>query len=239
MKSGLDFGYYINADDIARERGLHGDAGSRDAQAVADTQREECLRGLRDFSFETVMSHESKIDFMRRACIAGFRTTLYFVATGDPLLNVDRVKIRVALDGHDVPHDRILARYHRTLALLPSAILTADETFVFDNSADGKSSGQKTGLRPILHGKKSNFTDGPDTLTFRILRPFPVWATAAFHMGQLGYELMECHHISDGASAVFFQRDSENVETIDDHETLRIIKSAIQEDGFAFSNYSN
>ena len=115
MKSGLDFGHYINADDIARERGLTGDGGAREAQAVAAAEREECLRQRVDFSFETVMSHESKVDFMQRASAAGYTAALYFVATGDPLLNVERVRNRVTLGGHDVPEDRIVARYHRTL----------------------------------------------------------------------------------------------------------------------------
>lgn len=67
---------------------------------------------------------------------------LYFVATSDPLINISRVSARVALGGHDVPHDKVISRYQRTISLLPSAIRAAHKTFVFDNSRtsrDGKS----------------------------------------------------------------------------------------------------
>ena len=41
-------------------------------------------------------------------------------------INIARVAQRVAQGGHDVPRDRIVARYHRTMALLPDAIVAAD-----------------------------------------------------------------------------------------------------------------
>lgn len=52
----------------------------------------------------------------------GFDVTVYFVATRDPEINVNRVERRVDLGGHDVPKDRIIARYFRTMELLPEAI---------------------------------------------------------------------------------------------------------------------
>jgi predicted ABC-type ATPase len=87
------------------------------------------------FSFETVMSHRSKVDFMIRADDAGYDVTIYFVCTSDPEINVRRVENRVSRGGHDVPHERIVARYWRTLELLPYAALVARRTVLFDNSA--------------------------------------------------------------------------------------------------------
>jgi hypothetical protein len=43
----------------------------------------------------------------------------------------------VSEGGHDVPKDRIIARYHRTLALMPEAISLADRALLFDNSDSG------------------------------------------------------------------------------------------------------
>jgi predicted ABC-type ATPase len=88
----------------------------------------------RSFSFETVMSHPSKIDILKRAKAARFFVQLYFVGIDDPRTNIDRVALRVAQGGHDVPQDRIIARWHRTMVLLADAVSTADQAFVFDNS---------------------------------------------------------------------------------------------------------
>ena len=63
------------------------------------------------------MSHRSKIDILVQAQQAGYRTYLYFVATDDPTINISRVRNRVALSGHDVPADKIVTRYYRSLDL--------------------------------------------------------------------------------------------------------------------------
>ncbi len=71
----------------------------------------------------------------------GYTNVLYFICTEAPELNVERVRQRVALGGHDVPEDRIVGRYKRTLALLPEAIAACDRSVLYDNSyrADSES----------------------------------------------------------------------------------------------------
>ncbi len=136
---GIDLGIYINADDIELDLRDIADLQlrSREAQRIADGRRARCLDEGAPFSFETVMSHPSKIDLMNEARQRGFRVTLFFVAVDDPLLNVERVSVRVSQGGHSVPPDRIVSRYRRTLALLPRAILAADSVVLFDNTAQG------------------------------------------------------------------------------------------------------
>jgi predicted ABC-type ATPase len=102
------------------------------AAAIVDCLREELLAANQSFSFETVMSHRSKIDFFARA--AGYRTYLYFIATDSSHLNIYRVKSRTALGGHDVPEDKIVERYQRSLELVGEALSHAYRAFVFDNS---------------------------------------------------------------------------------------------------------
>lgn len=68
--------------------------------------------------------------------MAGYRTYLYYVATDDPEINVSRVRNRVTLGGHAVPEDRIVKRYHRSLALLLDAIRHSNRAYIFDNSTD-------------------------------------------------------------------------------------------------------
>lgn len=133
-QSGVDFGDYINPDEIADTLEGSYDDRVRRAQAIADRRRAEALEARTSFSFETVMSHPSKLDVLRTARLRGFRTVLYFVATESAELNVGRVRQRVALGGHDVPEDRIRARYVRTLKMLPQALRLADLAVLFDNS---------------------------------------------------------------------------------------------------------
>ena len=153
--AGIDFGEYINADQIAAGLDMSEPARSKQAQAIADFQRERCLTGQLSFSFETVMSHPSKVDFLVRADDAGYDVTLYFVCTSDPEINIRRVANRAHRGGHDVPRERIVARYWRTLGLLPHAALVARRTVLFDNSAlvgylaNPLLPNPKTGLRPV------------------------------------------------------------------------------------------
>src|SRR4051794_28880704 len=97
-RRGVELGRYINADEIdASLPGPPGEERSRHAQALADEARRQCLdRGI-SFAFETVMSHPSKIEVLREGRRRGYAIVIFFVATEDPQLNVERVRQRVAL----------------------------------------------------------------------------------------------------------------------------------------------
>lgn len=102
--------------------------------AITDFLRDSLLSAGESFSFETVMSHRSKVDFLAEARATGYRTYLYFIATESPNLNMLRVQNRVAMGQHAVPEGKIVARYHRSLSQLPLAIANADRAYLFDNS---------------------------------------------------------------------------------------------------------
>jgi predicted ABC-type ATPase len=106
------------------------------ASVAGDFLRQKLLAQQTTFTFETVMSHRSKVDLLAQAQAAGYRTYLYFVATDDPTINISRVRNRVKLGGHAVPEDRIAQRYHRSLGLLLEAIRHTNRAYVFDNSGD-------------------------------------------------------------------------------------------------------
>ena len=93
------------------------------ASVAADFIRQKLLEKRVSFSFETVMSAPDKVALLEKARSLGYRTYLYFIATEDPQINIARVKSRVHLGGHDVPADKIVSRYARSLDLLlpPSA----------------------------------------------------------------------------------------------------------------------
>lgn len=104
------------------------------ASALTEYFRRVLLGERATFSFETVMSSRSKLDFLSEARQAGYRTYLYFVGTIDPDINVSRVQLRVASNGHPVPEDKIRSRYVNSMNLLYEAIQKVDRAYIFDNS---------------------------------------------------------------------------------------------------------
>ena len=101
---------------------------------ITNFLQNECIKRGISFSQETVFSHHSKIDALKTAKERGFRTYLYFVATEDASLNAERVAVRYAQGGHDVPPEKIAARYVRSIANVPAALKHCSRAFFFDNS---------------------------------------------------------------------------------------------------------
>lgn len=101
---------------------------------LAEYIRNLLLTCCNKFTFETVMSHRSKLDFLLKAKELGYKIYLYFVALENPILNCNRVKARASQGGHDVPVEKIIERYTRTMDLAIEAMKIADITFFFDNS---------------------------------------------------------------------------------------------------------
>ena len=88
----------------------------------------------RKFTIETVMSHPSKLEFMRLAQEKGFKVYLYFVTLANPELNKHRVRTRIEQGGHPVEEEKIGERYYRTMQNLYEALKIADSAYLFDNS---------------------------------------------------------------------------------------------------------
>jgi len=86
------------------------------------------------FAFETVFSHKSKLDEIKFAKENGYQVYLYFIATDNVFLNLERIQGRITKGGHFVPVEKIKDRYLRSLDNLFDAIKLADKVFFFDNS---------------------------------------------------------------------------------------------------------
>ncbi len=123
---------FVNADDLARE--LEVDA--YEAAEVAKQLREVLVAQGESFVFETVFSDPvgDKLEFLRRASARGYTVVLCFVGLDSPELCDERVAMRVLQGGHDVPTEKLVARYPRTLENLARAIRELPHVLVFDNS---------------------------------------------------------------------------------------------------------
>jgi len=144
----IDFGIYVNADDIAAA--LRENSFDFPAYELSLVIRERLLNEGRKISIETVFSHPSKLEFMRRARAQGYKIYLYFVATESPDINISRIKeVRVRQGGHDVPENTVRERYGRSLNLLYDAAELAYQGYFFDNSK----SAMERRIEPFAHFK--------------------------------------------------------------------------------------
>lgn len=129
---------YINPDQIAMDK--FGDWNSVEAimQSVkyCETLREECLQERKSLIFETVLSAEDKVDYIRRAKEAGFFIRIFFVSTNHPSINASRIARRVMEGGHDVPITKVISRYNKSILNCKRISRIADRTYIYDNSVD-------------------------------------------------------------------------------------------------------
>lgn len=136
-KHAIPLGQYLNPDDIAKHISLPFIDKSVDdqtflaaklAQEISVGLRSDWVRDELSFSYESVMSHESHIEFVKQAKQQGYKPYLYYVCTSE-------VEQRVKEGGHDVPTEKIVSRYQRSLENLHSMLTICRRGFLFDNSS--------------------------------------------------------------------------------------------------------
>ena len=129
QQAGLRF---INADEIARALAID----AYEAADLAETIRTALVAQGESFVFETVFSdpNGAKVDFLQDAQKRGYTVVLCFIGLDSPGTSDDRVTMRVLQGGHDVPADKITARYPRSIANLARAAATLQFVWVYDNS---------------------------------------------------------------------------------------------------------
>jgi len=114
---------FVNADVLAAQLGL----GAYEAADLAERE---------SFVFETVFSDPegSKLAFLEKAVEQGYRVTLCYIGLGSSDTSQERVAMRVSQGGHDIPDEKLEARFPRTLENLHKAIRSLPEVRVYDNS---------------------------------------------------------------------------------------------------------
>ena len=124
---------FVNADVLSRELKI----GPYEAAKVADSLRQEFVKQRESFVFETVFSDPvgDKLAFLKEAAATGYTVILCFIGVSNPETSEQRVAMRVSQGGHDVPTDKLEARFPRTLANLRSALRELPHIWVFDNDS--------------------------------------------------------------------------------------------------------
>ena len=123
---------FINADFLARELNLDAYAAAH----VAGALRRQFVEQRESFVFETVFSDPigDKLAFLKGAVETGYNVVLCFIGIDGPEVSEERVAMRVSQGGHDVPPEKLVTRFPRTLANLKTAIRDLPQVWVFDNN---------------------------------------------------------------------------------------------------------
>ena len=106
------------------------------AMTKCDELRLECIKNKRPFIMETVLSTVDKINELKYAKELGYEITIFYIATKSPVINIKRVGERVSFGGHDVPKEKIMSRYERSMSNIHWLFDVADSLIVYDNSDD-------------------------------------------------------------------------------------------------------
>jgi predicted ABC-type ATPase len=122
---------FLNADVLACELGLDPYAAAR----LDDRLRRELVAERASFVFETEFSDPvgDKLTFLKDAASVGYTVVLCFIGISGPEVSEERVAMRVSQGGHDVPPEKLAARYPRTQANLQAAIRELPHVWIFDN----------------------------------------------------------------------------------------------------------
>jgi predicted ABC-type ATPase len=131
---------FVNADYIAR--GLSG----RNTDVVAFEAGRIMLKRLHqlgdagaDFAFESTLSSRTFAPFLRTLKARGYSAAIYYFSLTNAQLAIRRVKLRVALGGHDVPSDIVKRRFGRSLSNFFNLYAPlADQWALFDNSSSSR-----------------------------------------------------------------------------------------------------
>jgi predicted ABC-type ATPase len=101
--------------------------------------RNECIKNKQSLVFETVFSTQGNVEFVKNAIENGFFIRLFFIATKDPAINASRIAFRVSKGGHQVPIEKIISRYKKSVVNCQKIINLVDRSYIYDNSIDNAS----------------------------------------------------------------------------------------------------
>ena len=130
---------YINADMIEKEMLSDiGDDNERAEKSMELTLKmlKRALKKKQSIVYESVFSHPSKLEIVKKARDMGYKIIAIHVKTNDPEINIERVAKRVSQGGHDVPKDKILSRYERVQKNVKALKDIVDDFSEFDNSKE-------------------------------------------------------------------------------------------------------
>jgi len=132
----LGISTFVNADFIARGlSGRHTETVTFTAGRIMLERLHQLADAGEDFAFESTLSSRTFAPFLRSLKARGYGVAIYYFSLANAQLAVRRVKLRVAMGGHDVPTDVVRRRFGRSLSNFFSLYAPlASRWAIFDNS---------------------------------------------------------------------------------------------------------
>lgn len=122
---------FINADELSASLGL----SAYEASELATSVRRELVNQRESFVFETVLSDPigEKVEQLASYAALGYTVVLIIIRIESSDESIRRVTIRACQDGHDIPDEKLRARFARTQANLQRAIQRIPYVIVYSN----------------------------------------------------------------------------------------------------------
>lgn len=128
---------FVNADEIAKGLSpFQPETVSFHAGRIMLQRIHELISQQVDFAFETTLTTLSYQETIKLAKEKGYHISLLFFWLNDANLAIERVRIRVAEGGHNIPNEVIIRRYNKGVSnLLNIFVNLCDYWLVIDNSS--------------------------------------------------------------------------------------------------------
>jgi predicted ABC-type ATPase len=163
---------YFNPDEAARQI-QSANPGITQEQANSAAWHEgvrllkRAIAGRANFAFETTLGGHTIAAVLESAAGSGVKVRIWYVGLNTPELHIMRVRSRVEKGGHDIPEEKIRARYDQSRLNLIRLLPKLTELRVYDNSKEADpDAGLAPEPTPILHladGKVISSCDLSDT----------------------------------------------------------------------------
>ena len=132
--AGYDFGPFVNPDVISAKLPVETPNRALRAGKRAVEEARTYIAAQRSFSQETTLTGSFAKRLMTDAKTAGYSVNLLYVGVKTLSTSRDRVAVRVARGGHDIPIVDQERRFHRSRASIEAAAQIADNAILIDNT---------------------------------------------------------------------------------------------------------
>ena len=127
---------FVNADEIARGLSpFNVESVAFEAARIMLQRIEHLMSQKVDFALETTLSTRSYVQTIRRAQQRGYSVSLYYFWIPSADVSKERVAMRVARGGHNIPSDVIERRYGRSIFNLTKLYIPVCDYFTVFNNA--------------------------------------------------------------------------------------------------------
>jgi predicted ABC-type ATPase len=132
---------YLNPDVrtqaiLAASPGLGSEEANSRAWRESLALLESAVQNHQSYAFETTLGGETITACLKRAATL-MPVRMWYVGLASPEMHIARVQARVAKGGHDIPEEKIRARYERSRVNLIDLLPKLSLLRVYDNSAEG------------------------------------------------------------------------------------------------------